>query len=108
MGAALLPSACGAAPDVPPEGVPSLFAAVESEPELYESALDGCVEVHHVWKAQIRGVHLTSSGSVADRIDMLTDRAYAPHSDFWDAYLGSDFARWAVGTPDLVGHIVPP
>lgn len=104
-GALLLGSAChGPPPYVPPEGLPELFEAVEADPALLESAMDGCVQVHHVWKAQVRGLHLTARGSIADRVDMLRDSVYTPYSEFWDGYLGRGFERWVRRHFDLAGH----
>ncbi|MDE2796642.1 MAG: DUF2268 domain-containing putative Zn-dependent protease [Gemmatimonadota bacterium] len=95
--------ACGNAPHVPPEGLPLLFEAVGEEPALYESAMDGCVEIHNVWKAQVRAVHLTAGGSISNRMEMLRDSAYAPYAEFWDGY-ASDFVGWARRELDLASH----
>ena len=103
VGPAVLVSACSNPPYVPPEGLPLLFEAVEAEPALYEPAMDGCVQVHNVWKAQVRAVHLTARGSIADRVEMLRDSVYTPYSEFWDGYAG-DFDRWARRVFDLAGH----
>lgn len=102
LSVALLACACSESPYVPPEGVPQLFRAAEAEPELYDSALDGCVEVHHVWKAQVRAVHRTSRKSVDERIQMLMDSAHAPFAEFWAGY-NSGFEQWARRDFDLAG-----
>ncbi|MCY3611314.1 MAG: DUF2268 domain-containing putative Zn-dependent protease [Gemmatimonadetes bacterium] len=104
VGAVLLGWACGRSPHVPPEGLPELFEAVEAKPALYETAMDGCVQVHNVWKAQVRAVHLTARGAVADRVEMLRDSVYTPYSDFWDGYLGPGFDGWVRRRFDLAGH----
>ena len=62
----------------------------------------GCVQVHNVWKAQVRAVHLTARRSIADRLEMLRDSTYAPYSEFWDGYM-SDFFSWARHEFDLAG-----
>ena len=103
VGAVVLGSACGDPPYVPPEGVPPLFEAVEAAPSPHESAMDGCVQVHNVWKAQVRAVHRTARGSIADRVKMLRDSVYTPYSEFWDGYV-DDFDRWARRHFDLAGH----
>ena len=103
VSAVLLGSACGSPPYVPPEGLPDLFGAVEADPALHESALDGCVQVHNVWKAQVRAVHLTARGPIADRVGMLRDSVYTPYSEFWDAYV-IDYDRWTRRNFDLAGH----
>ncbi len=103
-GAVLLGSACYDPPYVPPEGLPELFEAVAAEPALYESAMDGCIQVHNVWKAQVRAVHLTARRSITDRVDMLRDSVYTPYSEFWDGYLGRGFDRWVRRHFDLAGH----
>ena len=102
-GAVLLGSACNNPPYVPPEGLPGLFGAVEAEPTLHESAMDGCVQVHNIWKAQVRAVHLTARGSIADRVEMLRDSVYTPYSEFWGGYV-ADFDRWVRRYFDLAGH----
>ena len=104
VGAVLMGSACGSPPYVPPEGLPELFEAVEANPALYETAMDGCVQVHNVWKAQVRAVHLTARGSITDRVEVLRDSVYTPHSEFWDGYLGPGFDRWVRRHFDLAGH----
>lgn len=90
-------------PAVPPEGVPDLFAAIEASPAVHESALDGCVVLHHVWKLQVRAVHQTAQNGVRARVRMLVDSAYAPFASFWDGYVGSGFERWARREFDLAG-----
>jgi len=90
------------APKVPREGVPELFAAVQESPALRESALDGCVVVHHLWKAEILAVHRTSREGVGARVRMLVDSVYEPHASFWDGYV-SDFKKWARRHLDLSG-----
>ncbi len=97
-------SACGSPPHVPPEGLPELFEAVEAAPALHETAMDGCIQVHNVWKAQVRAVHLTARGSIGDRVAMLRDSVYAPYSEFWDGYLGPGFDRWVRRHFDFAGH----
>lgn len=104
VGAVLLGLACASPPHVPPEGLPELFEAVEANPALYETAMDGCVQVHNVWKAQVRAVHLTARGSITDRVEMLRDSVYTPYSEFWDGYLGPGFDRWVRRHFDLAGH----
>ena len=104
VGAVLLGLACGSPPYVPPEGLPELFEAVVANPALYETAMDGCVQVHNVWKAQVRAVHLTARGSITDRVEMLRDSVYTPYSEFWDGYLGPGFDRWVTRHFDLAGH----
>ena len=66
--------------------------------------MEGCVQVHNVWKAQVRAVHLTARGSIADRVKMLRDSVYTPYSEFWDGYLGRGFDRWVRRHFDLAGH----
>ena len=100
---ALLSFACTRSPYVPPEGVPELFAVVEADPSLHESAMEGCVQVHNLWKAQVRAIHLTAGGSIAERAKMLRDSVYTPHSEFWDGYVGN-FKRWVRREFDLAGH----
>ena len=96
---ALLGSACGEPPHVPPEGLPRLFEAVEAAPAQYESELDGCVQVHHVWKAKIRAVHLTARGSVADRV------ASCARSVWWEAMIASAASsRRSMGNPGWSAH----
>ena len=103
IAAALLGSACNNPPYVPPEGLPELFEAVEAEPAQYETAMGGCIQVHNVWKGQVRAVHLTASGSIADRVEMLRDSVYTPYAEFWDGYVDG-FGRWVRRYFDLAGH----
>ncbi len=63
----------------------------------------GCVQVHNVWKAQVRAVHLTARGSIADPVEMLRDSVYAPYSEFWDGYVDG-FDSWVRRQFDLAGH----
>jgi hypothetical protein len=99
---ALLAGGCSEPPYVPLEGVPLLFRAAEAESELHETALDGCVQVHHIWKAQVRAVHRTAGRSTDERIQMLMDSAHAPYAEFWADY-NSGFERWARRDFDLAG-----
>ncbi len=101
----LLLAACGRAPHVPPEGIPTLFEAATADPELYEESLEGCVKVHHVWKTAVRAVHRTAPGGIRDRVRMLGDSTYFPYTSFWDGYLSNSarFERWARRNLDLVG-----
>jgi hypothetical protein len=93
---------CGGV-EVPAEGLPHLFAAVEANPGVYEATVDGCVEVHHVWKSQIRVVHRTAGQSVGAGVRMLVDSVQKPYADFWDGYVSSGFRRWARVELDLAG-----
>jgi hypothetical protein len=92
--------ACGGA-QVPTDGLPDLIGAVEANPAVYESALDGCVEVHHLWKSQIRAVHRTADQSSRARVRMLVDSVQKPYADFWNGYMPSGFRRWARTKLDL-------
>ncbi len=103
MALALLSLACNRLPYVPPEGLPALFAAVEADPALQDSAMGGCVRIHNVWKAQVRAIHLTASGPMSDRAKMLRDSVYAPYAEFWNGYAG-DFNRWVLRNVDLAAH----
>jgi hypothetical protein len=89
--------------DVPAEGLLDLIGAVEANPAVYESALDGCVEVHHLWKSQIRAVHRTAGQNSRARVRMLVDSVQKPYADFWDGYVSSGFRRWARLELDLAG-----
>lgn len=93
---------CGGV-EVPAEGLPDLIRAVEANPALYESALDGCVQVHHLWKSQIRVVHRTADQSVRARVRMLVDSVQEPYTSFWSGYMSSGFRRWARTELDLAG-----
>lgn len=95
-------ASCGGV-EVPAEGLPDLIDAVEANPGAYESALDGCVEVHHLWKPQIRAVHRTAGQSARARVRMLVDSVQKPYADFWDGYMSSGFRRWARMELDLAG-----
>lgn len=98
-------AACGRAPHVPQEGIPTLFEAATSDPELYEDSLGGCVKVHHVWKTAVRAIHRTAMGGIRDRIRMLGDSTYSPYAAFWDGYVSNSagFSRWARRNLDLAG-----
>ena len=87
--------------EVPPEGLPELFAAVEADPVLHETALDGCVQIHHLWKPQVRAVHRTAGEGIQRRVRMLVDSVRVPFASFWDGYVSSGFERWARTELDL-------
>jgi hypothetical protein len=91
---------CGGV-EVPADGLPDLIGAVEANPAVYESALDGCVEVHHLWKSQIRAVHRTADQTSRARVRMLVDSVQTPYADFWSGYMPSGFRRWARTKLDL-------
>jgi hypothetical protein len=76
---------------------------LEANPALYESGREGCVQVHHLWKAQIRVIHRTASQSVRARVEMLADSVHAPYEGFWNGYMSSGFRRWAGTKLDLAG-----
>ena len=62
-----------------------------------ESALGGCVRVHHLWKPQLAAVTKTAAGS-AERTEALLATVYRPYQQFWAGYLGAKddagFTRW--------------
>jgi hypothetical protein len=99
----LLPAACGKPPYVPPEGIPQLFEVAIAAPELYEESLEGCVQVHHVWKTEVRAVHRTARRGVRERVRMLVDSTYSPYAAFWQGYVSNGFKGWARRNLDLVG-----
>jgi hypothetical protein len=90
----VLSGGCGDV-EVPEQGVPDLVSAIEADPAIEESFLDGCVRVYHVWKIQARVVHTTARDGPRARARMLVDSARTPFSDFWDGYVSSGFERWA-------------
>lgn len=100
LGGLLSVASCGGV-EVPPEGLPELFAAVEADPALNESVLDGCVQIHHLWKLQVRAVHRTARAGVRARVRMLVDSVRVPFASFWDGYVSSGFERWARTELDL-------
>ena len=72
--------------------VEPLIAHVKSDPALFESGLDGCVRLHHLWKAQV----LAAAGPAESQEKVLVDTVFTPNRGFWAAYLGDEiaFVKW--------------
>lgn len=74
-------------------------ALVARAPERTESALDGCVQIHHLWKAQV----LALAEPDDRREPRLVSTVYATNQNFWAAYLGNEaaFTKWIRGAKPL-------
>ena len=69
-----------------------LTATVKADPAIDESQLDGCVRLHHLWKAQI-----VAAGTPApSREQQIVDTVFTPFQPFWSGYLGdmNTFTKW--------------
>ncbi len=98
-GVAVATLSCAAARATPPAavGTPATFAP---DTVVEETALDGCVRLHHLWKPQLAALGQRAAGQPRDaRIARLVAAAYRPHAPFWAGYAGLDdeaaFVRWA-------------
>ena len=87
--------ACGGAGVGRGQMMPSvapLVESIKSDPAVLESALDGCVRLHHLWKAQV----LAAAGPAESQEKASVDTVFKPHQTFWAAYLGDEaaFTKW--------------
>lgn len=66
--------------------------SVKSDPAIDESHLDGCVRLHHLWKAQI----MAAVAPASSREQRLVDTVFTPFQSFWSGYLGevNAFTSW--------------
>src|SRR5687767_2259874 len=65
---------------------------IKGDPALFESGLDGCVRLHHLWKAQA----LAAAGPSESQEKVFVDTVFTPNQAFWAAYLGDEaaFIKW--------------
>jgi hypothetical protein len=72
----------------------------QRDPSSIESRLDGCVRLHHMWKAQVAA--FTTSSSEA-RTKALVDTVFTPNLAFWAGYIGDEaaFMKWAQSAKPL-------
>jgi hypothetical protein len=78
-----------------------LVEQIKKDPVLFESELDGCVRLHHLWKAQV----LAAAGPAASQEEGLVKTVFAPNQAFWTAYLGDEaaFKKWLHTAKPLLG-----
>ena len=71
----------------------------QRDPSSVESRLDGCVRLHHVWKAQVAA--FTASSETGARA--LVDTVFTPNLAFWAGYIGDEaaFMKWAQSAKPL-------
>ena len=65
-----------------------------------ETALGGCVRLHHLWRPQLAAAEARAAGQPrAERTGALVATAYRPYAAFWAGYVSlkdeTAFTRWA-------------
>jgi hypothetical protein len=81
--------------------VEPLVEQIKSDPTVLESGLDGCVRLHHLWKAQL----VAAAGPAESQVKSLVDTVFTPNQAFWAAYLGDEaaFTKWLQRAKPLLG-----
>lgn len=85
-----------------PAQAPSLeqiAESVKSDPAIDEPQLDGCVRLHHLWKAQI----MATVAPASSREQRMVDTVFTPFQAFWSGYLGdvNAFTKWVRASKPL-------
>jgi hypothetical protein len=78
----------------------AVLDSIKKDPVLVERRVDGCVRLHHLWKAQLRA----HAGPAGDREKALREDVFLPNQKFWTAYLGDEaaFTAWVRASKPLV------
>jgi hypothetical protein len=65
----------------------TLAAQLPPDTIVQQTAFDGCVRIHHLWKPQLAIDHRTQGDSAA-RADALLREVFHPYREFWDRTVG--------------------
>lgn len=75
----------------------SVEAQMPSDTIVRQSALDGCVRINHLWKAQL-AIETRTRGDSVRRADALVREVFHPHRAFWDPLVGASEAQFLKAT----------
>jgi hypothetical protein len=68
----------------------TLYDFIAKDTATEQTALNGCVQIHHLWKREAASLHRTTGATAETRTNDFIDSVFRPYADFWSGYMGDE------------------